>query len=192
MITQKLLHDLIGWPWIIFAIVWLVGALKTNRTRVRESFVSRYGVMLILIAGFVFIFNDSTKIGFLKLRFVPHNLAVDLLGVVLTWLGIALAIWARFYLGRNWSARVTIKEDHELIRTGPYAHLRHPIYSGLLLAMAGSALETGQWRGLVGLALVLIGFSLKALKEESMLGQQFGEKFQEHRKHTGFLLPRFR
>lgn len=179
-------------PWIIFAVYWLIGALKTNPTRKSEPFASRYGILAILVAGFVFLFDDSAKIGPLKLRFVPHNLAIEVLGIVLTWLGIGLAVWARFHLAQYWSARITIKEGHELIRTGPYAHLRHPIYSGLLVAMAGSALLAGQWSGLLGLALVLLGFSEKALKEESMLKEQFGEKFQEHRRHTGFLLPRWR
>ncbi|MGH9529200.1 MAG: methyltransferase family protein [Terriglobales bacterium] len=192
MTTHRLLQELISWAWIIFAVIWLLAALKTNPTRKAESFTTRYGVALIIVAGAMFLFDGSLRIGVLNLRFAPDDFAIDVLGVVLTWLGIGLALWARFYLGRNWSARVTIKEDHELVRTGPYAYFRHPIYSGVLLALAGAALETGEWRAVVGLALILIGLSLKALKEESMLGQQFGEKFQEHCKHTGFLLPRFR
>ena len=72
--------------------------------------------------------------------------------MLLTWLGIGLAIWARYHLAEYWSARVTIKEDHQLIRTGPYARLRHPIYSGLILATIGSALVIGKWRCVLGFA----------------------------------------
>ena len=115
-----------------------------------------------------------------------------ILGSVLTWMGIGLAIWARYHLAEYWSARVTIKEDHQLIRTGPYARLRHPIYSGLILATIGSALVIDQWRCVLGLCLVVTGYCIKARKEEAMLTQQFGEAFREHQKHAGFLIPRFR
>jgi protein-S-isoprenylcysteine O-methyltransferase Ste14 len=109
-----------------------------------------------------------------------------------TWLGVAVAIWARYHLAEYWSARVTIKVGHQLIRTGPYARMRHPIYSGLLLATLGTAIALGKWQGVVGLALVLIAYSVKARREESMLGAQFGSAFDEHRRHTGFLIPRLR
>ncbi len=123
---------------------------------------------------------------------MPRNLVGPLAGTVLIWMGIGLAIWARYHLAEYWSARVTIKEDHQLIRTGPYARLRHPIYSGLVLAAIGSALVIDRWRCVFGVCLVLIGYCFKAKKEEAMLTQQFGDAFREHQKHTGFLIPRFR
>ncbi|MGB8115377.1 MAG: isoprenylcysteine carboxylmethyltransferase family protein, partial [Candidatus Sulfotelmatobacter sp.] len=82
------------------------------------------------------------------------------------------------------------KEDHKLIRTGPYARLRHPIYSGLELAAIGSALAIDQWRCVIGVCIIVTGFWIKAKREEAMLGAQFGADFQEHRRHTGFLFPR--
>jgi protein-S-isoprenylcysteine O-methyltransferase Ste14 len=114
------------------------------------------------------------------------------LGVILTWSGIGLAIWARYHLAENWSARITIKEDHQLIRTGPYSRLRHPIYSGIILATIGSAIVIDEWRCVLGVCLVVIGYCLKARKEEAMLIQQFGDVFREHQRHAGFLFPRFR
>jgi protein-S-isoprenylcysteine O-methyltransferase Ste14 len=192
MPLQRLLKYIFELPWIVFALYWLVSALNTHPTKRTESFASRYGVMLAVVAGFTLVFDGDTAIGLLGRRVFPHGLALALLGVGLTWLGIGLAIWARFHLGQNWSGRVTIKEGHELIRTGPYTHLRHPIYSGLLLAAAGSALAMDQWRCVLGVALIFAAFSVKAIKEESMLRQQFGAAFDEHRQHTGFLLPRFR
>jgi protein-S-isoprenylcysteine O-methyltransferase Ste14 len=109
---------------------------------------------------------------------------------VLTWAGIALAVWARWHLGQYWSARVTIKKDHKLIRAGPYARLRHPIYSGLDLAALGSALAIDRWRCLAGVCLIALGYWIKARKEEAMLSAQFGADFEQHCRHTGFLLPR--
>jgi protein-S-isoprenylcysteine O-methyltransferase Ste14 len=117
-----------------------LGAQKTQRTERAESFVSRYGVLLVEIAGYALLFMDEADIGLLGRRVFPRTYALAATGVALTWAGIALALWARWHLGQYWSARVTIKEDHKLIRTGPYARLRNPIYSGLDLAVIGSAL----------------------------------------------------
>jgi protein-S-isoprenylcysteine O-methyltransferase Ste14 len=179
-------------PWLIFVVYWLIGALKTKPISIKESFASRYGILLIEITGFVLLFNSSAEIGFLRYHLLPRTLAMSLAGIVLTWAGIAIAIWARHHLGQYWSARVTIKEGHQLIRTGPYASMRHPIYSGVVLAAAGSALTIDRWRCAVGVGLILLGYCLKARKEEKMLSVQFGEAFVEHRKHTGFLIPRLR
>jgi protein-S-isoprenylcysteine O-methyltransferase Ste14 len=107
----------------------------------------------------------------------------------LTAAGAALAIWARQSLGRNWSDKVVLKVDHELIRSGPYRYLRHPIYGGVLLAVAGTALAIGEWRGMVALVLLGTNYSIKAIKEEKILASKFGEAFAEHRRATWFLLP---
>ncbi len=179
-------------PWIVFLAYWIVKAARTHKTEKKESFASRYLVMLVLVFGYVLIFSSHTRIGPLGKRFVPHDLNIAILGIALTWLGIGLAIWARHHLAENWSGRVTIKEGHELIRTGPYARLRHPIYTGLLLATLGSAVAIGEWRCLLGVCLVLIAYSIKAKREEAMLTQRFGDAFQDHRRRTGFLLPRLR
>lgn len=192
MTTHQILRLLFELPWVVFVLYWLVTALKTRPSERSESFLSRYGVMLIVVAGFVLMLDRDARIGVLGRRFLPRSFATTITGIVLEWAGVALALWARYHLGQNWSGRVTIKQGHELIRTGPYAHLRHPIYSGLLLALVGASLQTAQWRELLGIALVLIGFTLKARREEGMLRAQFGASFQEHCEHTGFLLPRFR
>jgi len=179
-------------PWIAFVLYWIMGAINTRPTREKESLVSRWGVLVLEIAGYFLIFSGSTGVGFLGNHVIPRSMAGSVLGVVCIWAGIGLAVWARYHLAEYWSARVTIKEDHKLIRTGPYTHLRHPIYSGLVLATIGTALVIDRWRCVIGFCLVLAGYCLKARKEEAMLHQQFGEAFQEHRKHTGFLIPHFR
>jgi protein-S-isoprenylcysteine O-methyltransferase Ste14 len=182
---------LIEGPWIVFVVYWAVGALKTRRTERTESFASRYGILFIEIAGFVLLFSDDAEIGILGQRVIPHTGDLRLAGVTLTWAGIALALWARWHLGQYWSARITIKEDHKLIRTGPYASLRHPIYSGLDLAAIGSAVAIDRWRCVAGVCLIILGYWIKARREEAMLTAQFGAEFQEHCRHTGFLFPRF-
>jgi protein-S-isoprenylcysteine O-methyltransferase Ste14 len=183
---------LIEGPWIVFVIYWILGALKTRRTERTESFASRYGILFIEIVGFVLVFSDDAEIGILARRVIPQTLGLGVTGVALTWAGIALALWARWHLGQYWSARITIKEDHKLIRTGPYARLRHPIYSGLDLAVIGSALAIDRWRCVAGVCLIILGYWIKARREEAMLNAQFGADFQEHCRHTGFLLPRLK
>jgi len=182
---------LIKGPWIVFVAYWIVSALNTRRTVRSESFVSRYSVMFIVVAGFIFLFDNEAKIGVLADHIFSPTVVFWVAGVVLTWIGIGIALWARWHLGQYWSGRVTLKQGHKLIRTGPYAHFRHPIYSGLLLAAIGGALAIDRWQCVVGVALVVLGFSIKAKKEESLLSGQFGEAFEEHRRQTGFLLPKF-
>lgn len=177
-------------PWIVFAAYWLVSAMKTRATVRREAFLPRYGVMLVEVAGFMLFFDRDAGVGVLGQHFLQPSPAVMVVGTLLTWVGIAIAIWARYHLGQFWSGRITLKQDHQLIRTGPYARLRHPIYTGLDLAAAGSALVIGRWRCLLGLLIIVVGFVIKARREEALLAGRFGEAFEEHRKQTGFLLPK--
>jgi len=192
MTARDAFRILVQLPWIVFLVYWIVASIKTRTTRTKESFVSRYSILFIEVVGYVLLFSREAGIGFLGTLFMPRSLAIAILGVILTWLGIGLAIWARYHLAENWSARITIKEDHQLIRTGPYSHLRHPIYSGIILAAIGSGIVIDRWRCVLGFCFVLLGYCLKGRKEEAMLSQEFGDAFLEHKKHTGFLLPRFR
>ena len=192
MAPREIIRLLIEFPWIVFVIYWIARAFNTRATRENEPLSSRLGVLIVEVLGYLLIFNGYTGIGFLGMLVLPRTFAGAILGIVFTWAGIGLAIWARHHLAENWSARVTIKEDHQLIRTGPYTHLRHPIYSGLILATLGSVVAIDKWRCVLGLCLVVGGYWFKARKEEAMLSQQFGESFGEHKRLTGFLFPRFR
>jgi len=102
---------------------------------------------------------------------------------------VVVAIWSRFYIGRNWSATVTVKEGHELIRSGPYSVVRHPIYSGFLLALLGTAIYMGQVRGLVAVGLAMIVWKIKSLREESFMQSEFGEQYVQYRRHVKGLVP---
>ena len=182
---------LIGIPWFIFIVYWLISAFKTKRTQKRESFAWRYGVMFVEVLGFALLSSGDANIGVLGKRILPRTDFVGIVSVALVWAGVALAVWARWHLGEYWSGRITLKEGHKLIRTGPYARLRHPIYSGLDLAAIGTALAIDRWRCAVGVCIIILGFAIKAKREEAMLAGQFGEEFQEHIRQTGFLLPHF-
>lgn len=176
--------------WILFGLYWLVSALKRKRTKQRETWAQRFAYTLPLVAAFWLFSQPPARYGFLGQRFAPAGPAIEWTGVFLTGVGVALAIWARWHLGTNWSGTVTLKEGHELIRTGPYRTMRHPIYTGIILALLGTAITAGEVRGLAAVAIAWASFYFKARREEVFLTQEFGEKFEEHARHTGMFLPR--
>ena len=180
---------ILDWLWAILGLYWVVTALRTKRSATQEKSWYRLLRLGLLAAMLLLLLTKALRVGPLAWRFVPHSLGLVWVGVVLTAVGVALAICARWHLGQNWSDKVVLKVDHELIRSGPYAYLRHPIYSGVLLAVAGTALVIGEWRGVVAFALISTNYCLKAIKEERMLVVKFGGEFLEHKRRTGFFLP---
>lgn len=178
-------------PWYVFASVWAITALRVKRTKAREKSADRLITMAVVIVAFELLFAQWLRVGVLRMRFVPQQEWIAYLGIAITWLGTAISIWARYCLGEYWSARVTLKEGHQLIRSGPYAFVRHPIYAGMLVATIGTALVVGEWRGLIAILLLVAAHSRKAMREERMLASEFGEEYKAYRQSTGFLFPRF-
>jgi protein-S-isoprenylcysteine O-methyltransferase Ste14 len=176
--------------WIAFAAYWFWAARTQKRVQSREPLLARLLHVMFMACGFVLLYATRSRFDALNRRFLPDREWIAMLGALLTVAGIAFAIWARRHIAENWSAQVTIRAEHELIRTGPYARIRHPIYTGLLLAVAGTAIVIGEYRAIVAFAVILIGFTYKAKREESLLASQFGPAFDEHRRQTGFFLPR--
>ena len=119
----------------------------------------------------------------------PRTPVVGIIADVIVLLGLIVAIWARITLGRNWSGNVVLKEDHELITNGPYAYVRHPIYSGILLFVLGFAIYYGRIGGFVVLVLFAAGAWYKAHQEEKLMIQHFGEKYLEYKKKVKGLVP---
>jgi len=110
-------------------------------------------------------------------------------GVALNFAGLLFTVWARVHLGRNWSGAVTLKQDHELITSGPYRIVRHPIYTGLLLAFAGLAVARGEWRSILGLVIMALSFWLKLRIEERLMVEQFGSAYETYRRRVNALIP---
>jgi len=111
------------------------------------------------------------------------------LGAALTVAGLLFAVWAREHLGRNWSRSVTIKQGHELITTGPYAVVRHPIYTGSLTGFLGMAIAISQVRGFIVLVLIFLVFWVKLRMEEEWMRSQFGETYANYAQQTAALVP---
>ncbi len=138
--------------WMALVVVWVVGALRTKRTVRRQSSASQLLYTAILVVGVYLIFAKAIGIPWLDRQVYPVTVPIALAGLLSVLTGVAFSIWARLMLGGNWSNRVTVKENHTLVRTGPYRIVRHPIYSGILLGMLGSALQRGAIRCFVGVS----------------------------------------
>ena len=175
-------------PWMAMGLVWAAAALWTKRTVRAEPLDSRYGHILTFAAAFALLFSRKLQIGPLGWH-VPSSDIATAIGLALTVSGIGFAIWARVYLGGNWSAVVAIKRGHTLVRTGPYAIVRHPIYAGLLLAMLGTAIELGALAGIVGVIVAFAAWLAKARLEESFLLAQFGAEYVRYQQQVKALIP---
>ncbi|MFZ0286852.1 MAG: isoprenylcysteine carboxylmethyltransferase family protein [Terriglobales bacterium] len=178
-------------PWYAFLIYWVVSAARLKQIKREEAQSGRLFHIAVIVVAFYLLFRTSFGIEILDRRFIPDSLTIRYLGIVLTWLGVGFAIWARYAIGANWSGRVTLKVDHQLVQSGPYAFVRHPIYTGLLLANVGAALFIGRWRCLLAIVIFLVEISRKALKEEGFMLSEFGDRYAEYRKRAGFLVPKF-
>ena len=122
-------------------------------------------------------------------RLAPITDTAAYVGLAITVAGLGLSVWARFHIGRNWSRLIELKEDHQLIRTGPYAIVRHPIYSGFMLATLGTAIAYGEVSGLIAFILILAAWGYKARLEEKVLIEHFGAEYQSYRTDVKGLIP---
>ncbi len=181
-----------GYLWLAFCVIWLLWALKTKPAQQRESVSSRLSYTIFVIAAFYLVFAKEITQPWLRIHlFLPNRLS-EVLGVALTAAGIGFAVWARFYLGGNWSSSVTVKVGHELVRTGPYRFVRHPIYTGLIVALLGTALQQPQVRGLIAILLLYVGFKIKSKIEEQIMISTFGAQYKEYSQATGAIIPKLR
>lgn len=181
--------SLVGAIWTVLLVVWVVAAVRTKRTVRRERGPARLAQLGINVSAWLLMTNRVPVRGALDARFVPDTPAVAWAGVALALAGAAFALWARFTIGRNWSGTITLKSEHELITRGPYAIVRHPIYTGLLLTLLGTALVVGEWRGLAAVALAFIGWRWKSLVEERVMVEQFGPAYVDYRHRVKALIP---
>ena len=173
--------------WLVFSLYFLASMRHSIQIKRSAPLPSLERVCLVLAIALVFF--PRIHLSFLAARF-HHSRAIAVAGLVLTILGLAFSAWARDVLGRNWSGRVIIQVDHQLITAGPYAYVRHPLYTGLLTAFAGTTLVSGDYGSLLGLFLAVSIFRLKASREEQLLEAEFGTGYAIYRAHTGGILPR--
>jgi len=180
-----------GRLWALWALCWMAMAFLSKSTKRRESVAQRLQHVIPSIIGFLLLFRDGFSTRWLARPMFPDYPALMTACIATTAAGLLFSVWARLTLGSNWSGTVTIKANHELIRRGPYRFIRHPIYTGMLLALLATAVTQRLASGLLGFIIILFALYRKARREESFLAQEFGTAFAEQQRHTGMFLPRF-
>lgn len=187
--THQTALSVISYTWEILGIVWLAGLAFTKRTLRSQPFGQRLFQMALALFGFLLLGSSYLRGGWLGRNFLPPDPATQAIGIAITVAGCLFAIWARVTLGSNWSDRATVKAGHELIVKGPYAIARHPIYTGILTGAAGTGLAMGEWRCLLGFALIVLVFAAKIGQEEKLMMQTFPDAYPRYRLRVKALIP---
>lgn len=175
--------------WLTFAIMWCLGALLQKKVARREPSRSRVAYLVLVILAVSLMYDKSLGLGPLGTSFLPKNWLFAYLGLGLTFTGISFAAWARLSLGGNWSGAVTVKKDHKLIRNGPYALVRHPIYTGVLVALLGTTFVLTRTRCLLAFGIAVLALSIKLRREEQFMTEQFGAEYTEYSQDVKALIP---
>lgn len=182
-------QSIVRFLFIAWVISWIVAAKWSAQAEKRAARQRHLAPYFFLVTGFVILFG-------IRRDFLPSGLrwrvepAVGWGMVALALFGLAFTWWARIHLGRLWSSGVTIKADHRIVDTGPYGLVRHPIYTGLLCAIAAAAVIDGTALGLLGAVLVTFGLYLKARLEERFLREQLGAReYDAYARRVPMLLP---
>jgi len=175
--------------WIVWLTSWVAASLWSDRTRKRAATLETWGYRAPMIAGGILLapltglLLGEKPIWEVNYAGIYALAALMLAGLMLTW-------WARIYLGPMWSSVIARKEDHKIIHTGPYAFVRHPIYSGLIIALVATAAAEGRLTALIGAALIILGVWLKARTEERFLVTELGpESYDAYRRRVPMLIP---
>jgi protein-S-isoprenylcysteine O-methyltransferase Ste14 len=174
--------------WLIFLGYWIVSARRVKPVAELPSRSSTLTYRMPLILG-GFLFGCFRLRYPLNISLTPHTNLAQAIGVMTCVLGMALAIWSRRILAGNWSSEVTFKQGHELIQTGPYRFVRHPIYTGILMMFLGTGIANGQLHCWVGLVILFAAFWIKLNQEETLLLRHFPGDYPSYRSRVKALVP---
>ena len=175
--------------WILFWTFWFIIGSRTKTTKMVESQLSRLTHLLLVILSFSFVGIDLLRFGFLHVKLFAQFKFTNIVGMFITLIGLSFAIYARFYLGINWSGKITIKEVHTIIKSGPYSIVRHPIYSGVLLGLIGTAIAVNEIGGILSIILFSIAYYRKIWIEERMLIEYFGGEYLAYKREVKTIIP---
>ena len=174
--------------WIIFVVYWLISAFRQKATAEEKGFLSMLTYQVPLTLGGLLLWFP----GFhhpLSLALTPHTDLARTLGAVVCVFGLLVTLWSRWTLGGNWSSEVAFKQGHELVKTGPYRFVRHPIYTGLLLMCLGTAGVVGQLHCWLGFLILGVGLWIKLKQEESLLLRHFPDEYPAYCRQVKALVP---
>ena len=174
--------------WLSFYTYWLVSAIGTKKNIRTSGRSERAGLRILLLAAIILILRMTGVRQALRHYELTHsNPAIQSAGIALCLVGLAFAVWARRHLGRNWGQPMTFKEGHELVKTGPYRFVRHPIYAGILFAMLASALVNPFF--FIPFIFLAVYFVYSARTEQRIMLEHFPDQYPEYMKHTKALVP---
>ncbi len=178
--------------WLSVWLFWLWNSRTEKRSVRSESLGKRMVVYWIplTVGGLLLGPGSWFGPGLLRESFLPRSIVTESAGLTLCLVGAAVACWSRWLLGGNWSAVVQLKENHELVQSGPYRVVRHPIYTSVLILFVGTALMIGELRGLLAVAIVSVSLWLKLRQEERWLAEHFGDNYRVYQRRTRALFPR--
>jgi protein-S-isoprenylcysteine O-methyltransferase Ste14 len=174
--------------WIIFFVYWLISAQRVKAVAEKQSLGSALAHRLPVGLGWWLLAYPLFPPP-LNLALIPRTDVARLIGVLVCAYGLFITIWARRTLAGNWSSDVTFKQGHELIRSGPYRFVRHPIYTGLLIMSLGTAIEIGRLHCWLSILLTAAGFWIKLTQEERLLRRHFPDTYPGYQKEVKALVP---
>jgi protein-S-isoprenylcysteine O-methyltransferase Ste14 len=176
--------------WVGWVMSWLAASFWTARTQKRAGTLISWIYRILLGVGAVLMTPWAARF-FAATPLWHVGDGGSYLLATATLAGIALTWWARIYLGRLWSSAIRRKEDHRIVESGPYALVRHPIYSGLIAAILATAIAEATATALIGLALIVFGLWVMARAEERFLTDELGgEAYAAYRRRVPMLMPR--
>jgi protein-S-isoprenylcysteine O-methyltransferase Ste14 len=175
--------------WLVWGVYWLIAARNVKQATRMESPLSRAGHVVPLVIAALLLWWPWHVHDLLFAKLLPRETWMFWAGAAITAAGLLFTVWARVHLAGNWSGVVTLKQDHELITSGPYRLVRHPVYTGLLLAFVGTGVAQEEWRSVLAVAIVAAALWRKLRLEEKWLGEQFGETYTRYRQRVKALIP---
>ena len=175
--------------WLAWVAYWWAASWAVKAAERREPLGSRLLHVVPLGMAVWLIWAEHVPGTVLNERMFPWSPWTFWVGALVTAFGLIFAVWARVHIGRNWSGTVTVKQNHELVVSGPYAWVRHPIYTGLLLGFIGSALARGEWRGALAVLVAWLALWRKYRLEERWMTERFGAAYVDYRRRTPALVP---
>jgi protein-S-isoprenylcysteine O-methyltransferase Ste14 len=178
-----------GCAWGALVLVWAWGWRISKPTSHRAEGLNRLTPYLPVLIGVALLQVHVLPESWIKETLWTHSLALDAVGLAVTVLGAVFAIWSRVTLGRNWSSVPQVKEQHELVVKGPYRIVRHPIYTGLILAVAGTGLAQNKGIWLIMVVLIFASYWLKIRVEERLMMETFPGEYPEYRRRVKALIP---
>jgi len=175
--------------WIAFLLYWQVKSADTKSNQRLEPAGSRLLRALTFLVAIVLLSTNRIPVPWLYRPLWPQGVWPFWIGAAVNIAGLLFAIWAREHLGSNWSRSVTIKQGHELISSGPYGVVRHPIYTGILTGFVGTLIALSQVRGLIAFVLIFLVLWAKFRMEEKWMRAEFGETYAAYARKTAALVP---